>query len=47
MEMGFIGLGAMGEPMARNLISGIAQGLGELDWSAVARVAALKSGLKT
>jgi 3-hydroxyisobutyrate dehydrogenase-like beta-hydroxyacid dehydrogenase len=30
-----------------NLISGIAQGLGELDWSAVARVAALKSGLKS
>jgi 3-hydroxyisobutyrate dehydrogenase-like beta-hydroxyacid dehydrogenase len=30
-----------------NLISGIAQGLGDLDWSAVARVAALKSGLKT
>jgi 3-hydroxyisobutyrate dehydrogenase-like beta-hydroxyacid dehydrogenase len=29
-----------------NLISGIAQGLGDLDWSAVARVAALKSGLK-
>jgi 3-hydroxyisobutyrate dehydrogenase-like beta-hydroxyacid dehydrogenase len=30
-----------------NLISGIAQGLGDLDWSAVARVAALKSGLKS
>jgi 3-hydroxyisobutyrate dehydrogenase-like beta-hydroxyacid dehydrogenase len=30
-----------------NLLSGVAQGLGELDWSAVARVAALKSGLKT
>jgi 3-hydroxyisobutyrate dehydrogenase-like beta-hydroxyacid dehydrogenase len=30
-----------------NLISGVAQGFGELDWSAVARVAALKSGLKT
>ncbi len=30
-----------------NLISGIAQGLGDLDWSAVARVAALKSGLNT
>jgi 3-hydroxyisobutyrate dehydrogenase-like beta-hydroxyacid dehydrogenase len=30
-----------------NLISGVAQGLGDLDWSAVARVAALKSGLKT
>jgi 3-hydroxyisobutyrate dehydrogenase-like beta-hydroxyacid dehydrogenase len=30
-----------------NMISGIAQGLGDLDWSAVARVAALKSGLKT
>lgn len=30
-----------------NLISGIAQGFGDLDWSAVARVAALKSGLKT
>ena len=29
-----------------NLISGIEQGLGDLDWSAVARVAALKSGLK-
>jgi 3-hydroxyisobutyrate dehydrogenase-like beta-hydroxyacid dehydrogenase len=29
-----------------NLLSGIAQGLGDLDWSAVARVAALKSGLK-
>jgi 3-hydroxyisobutyrate dehydrogenase-like beta-hydroxyacid dehydrogenase len=29
-----------------NLISGIAQGLGDLDWTAVARVAALKSGLK-
>ena len=30
-----------------NLISGIAQGMGDLDWSAVARVAAVKSGLKT
>jgi len=30
-----------------NMISGIAQGLGDLDWAAVARVAALKSGLKT
>lgn len=30
-----------------NLISGIAQGFGELDWSAVARVAALKAGLKS
>jgi 3-hydroxyisobutyrate dehydrogenase-like beta-hydroxyacid dehydrogenase len=30
-----------------NMISGIAQGLGDLDWSAVARVAALKAGLKT
>jgi len=30
-----------------NLVSGIAQGLGDLDWSAVARVAALKAGLKT
>jgi len=30
-----------------NLISGIAQGWGDLDWSAVARVAAVKSGLKT
>ncbi len=29
-----------------NMISGIALGLGDLDWSAVARVAALKSGLK-
>ena len=29
-----------------NMISGIAQGLGDLDWSAVARVAAVKSGLK-
>ena len=29
-----------------NMISGIAQGFGDLDWSAVARVAALKSGLK-
>jgi 3-hydroxyisobutyrate dehydrogenase-like beta-hydroxyacid dehydrogenase len=28
-----------------NLLSGIAQGLGDLDWSAIARVAALKSGL--
>ena len=30
-----------------NMISGVAQGLGDLDWAAVARVAALKSGLKT
>ena len=30
-----------------NLISGIAQGLGDLEWSAVARVAALKAGLKS
>ena len=30
-----------------NLISGIAQGFGDLDWAAVARVAALKSGLKS
>ena len=30
-----------------NMISGVAQGLGDLDWSAMARVAALKSGLKT
>jgi 3-hydroxyisobutyrate dehydrogenase-like beta-hydroxyacid dehydrogenase len=29
-----------------NMISGIALGLADLDWSAVARVAALKSGLK-
>jgi len=29
-----------------NMISGIAQGMGDMDWSAVARVAALKSGLK-
>ena len=29
-----------------NMVSGIAQGFGDLDWSAVARVAALKSGLK-
>ncbi len=29
-----------------NLISGVAQGMENLDWSAVARVAALKSGLK-
>jgi 3-hydroxyisobutyrate dehydrogenase-like beta-hydroxyacid dehydrogenase len=29
-----------------NLTSGIAQGLGDLDWSALARVAAMKSGLK-
>jgi 3-hydroxyisobutyrate dehydrogenase-like beta-hydroxyacid dehydrogenase len=29
-----------------NMISAIAQGWGDLDWSAVARVAALKSGLK-
>jgi 3-hydroxyisobutyrate dehydrogenase len=74
MEIGFIGLGAMGEPMARNLlraghalkvynrtrsraealagygativVSGVAQGMGEHDWSAVARVSALKAGLK-
>ncbi len=30
-----------------NMISGVAQGLGDLDWAALARVAALKSGLKT
>ena len=30
-----------------NLVSGIAQGFGDLDWSAVARVAALKAGLKS
>lgn len=30
-----------------NMISGVAQGLGDLDWAAVALVAALKSGLKT
>jgi len=30
-----------------NLISGVAQGLGDMDWSALARVAAVKSGLKT
>jgi len=30
-----------------NLISGVAQGFGDLDWSAMARVAALKSGLKS
>jgi 3-hydroxyisobutyrate dehydrogenase-like beta-hydroxyacid dehydrogenase len=30
-----------------NMISGMALGFGDLDWSAVARVAALKSGLKT
>jgi len=29
-----------------NMISGLAQGMGDLDWSAMARVAALKSGLK-
>jgi len=29
-----------------NLLSGIAQGMEDLDWSAVARVAALKAGLK-
>jgi 3-hydroxyisobutyrate dehydrogenase len=74
MEIGFIGLGAMGEPMARNLLraghalkvynrtrsraealagygativlSGVAQGMGEHDWSVVARVSALKAGLK-
>jgi hypothetical protein len=32
--------------MRDNLISGIALGLGDMDWSAVARVAALRSGLK-
>jgi 3-hydroxyisobutyrate dehydrogenase-like beta-hydroxyacid dehydrogenase len=30
-----------------NMISGIAHGMGDLDWSAVARVAAMKSGLKS
>lgn len=30
-----------------NLVSGVAQGMGDLDWSAVARVAALKAGLKS
>jgi 3-hydroxyisobutyrate dehydrogenase-like beta-hydroxyacid dehydrogenase len=30
-----------------NMISGMAQGFGDMDWSAVARVAALKAGLKT
>ncbi len=30
-----------------NLLSGIAQGMEDLDWSAVARVAALKAGLKS
>jgi 3-hydroxyisobutyrate dehydrogenase-like beta-hydroxyacid dehydrogenase len=30
-----------------NMISGIAQGWGELDWSVVARVAAVKSGLES
>jgi 3-hydroxyisobutyrate dehydrogenase-like beta-hydroxyacid dehydrogenase len=30
-----------------NLLSGIAEGWGDLDWSALARVAAVKSGLKT
>jgi 3-hydroxyisobutyrate dehydrogenase-like beta-hydroxyacid dehydrogenase len=30
-----------------NLISGVAQGLSDLDWSAVARVAALRAGLKS
>jgi 3-hydroxyisobutyrate dehydrogenase-like beta-hydroxyacid dehydrogenase len=29
-----------------NLLSGVAQGMGEYDWSAVARVAAQKAGLK-
>lgn len=29
-----------------NLISGIAQGMGHLDWSSIARVAALRAGLK-
>jgi len=29
-----------------NLLSGVAQGIGDLDWSAVARVAAQKAGLK-
>ncbi len=28
-----------------NLLSGVAQGMEELDWSAVARVAAQKAGL--
>ncbi len=30
-----------------NLISGVAQGLSDLDWSAVARVAALRAGMKS
>jgi 3-hydroxyisobutyrate dehydrogenase-like beta-hydroxyacid dehydrogenase len=30
-----------------HLLSGVAQGMGDLDWSAVARVAALRSGLKS
>jgi 3-hydroxyisobutyrate dehydrogenase-like beta-hydroxyacid dehydrogenase len=30
-----------------NMISGIAQGYGDMDWSALGRVAAVKSGLKT
>jgi 3-hydroxyisobutyrate dehydrogenase-like beta-hydroxyacid dehydrogenase len=30
-----------------NLISGVAQGFGDLDWSVLARVAAMKSGLKS
>jgi 3-hydroxyisobutyrate dehydrogenase-like beta-hydroxyacid dehydrogenase len=30
-----------------NLLSGVAQGMGEYDWSAVARVAAQKAGLKS
>jgi len=30
-----------------NLLSGVAQGMGEHDWSALARVAAQKAGLKT
>jgi 3-hydroxyisobutyrate dehydrogenase-like beta-hydroxyacid dehydrogenase len=30
-----------------NLLSGVAQGMGEYDWSAVARVAAQKGGLKS
>ncbi len=30
-----------------NMISGVAQEMGDFDWSAVARVAALRSGLKT
>jgi 3-hydroxyisobutyrate dehydrogenase-like beta-hydroxyacid dehydrogenase len=30
-----------------NLISGVAQGFGDFDWTAIARVAALKAGLKS